>query len=124
VNVVRFSFQTMVGIGTGLALLGAVFLITWLRKRRLPRSAWFYRAVMVAGPAALVALICGWITTEVGRQPWIVYETMRTSDAVTASDGLEVGFAVLVAIYLGLAGALAWLLRRLTAKPEREAVPH
>ena len=50
----------------------------------LPRSPWFYRAVIAAGPLALVALIAGWITTEVGRQPWIVYETMRTSDAVTA----------------------------------------
>ncbi len=49
-----------------------------LRRRRLPRSLWFYRAVMAAGPLALVALIAGWITTEVGRQPWIVYEMMRT----------------------------------------------
>jgi cytochrome bd ubiquinol oxidase subunit I len=124
VNVVRFAFQTMAGIGTALAALSAVFLFTWWRKRRLPRSPWFYRAVMVAGPLSLVALIAGWVTTEVGRQPWIVYETMRTRDAVTASDGLEVGFAVLVAVYLALAGALAWLLRRLTAKPERELVTH
>jgi cytochrome bd ubiquinol oxidase subunit I len=120
VNLVRFAFQTMAGIGTALAALSAVFLFTWWRKRRLPRSPWFYRAVMVAGPLSLVALISGWVATEVGRQPWIVYETMRTRDAVTASDGLEVGFAVLVAVYLALAAALAWLLRRLTAKPERE----
>jgi cytochrome d ubiquinol oxidase subunit I len=57
VNVVRYAFQAMVGIGTGLALLGAVFLFTWWRRRRLPRSPWFYRAVIVAGPAAFVALI-------------------------------------------------------------------
>ena len=120
VNVVRYAFQAMAGIGTALAALSAVFLLTWWLRRRLPRSPWFYRAVMAAGPLALVALICGWIATEVGRQPWIVYETMRTSDAVTASDGLEVGFAALVAIYVGLAAALAWLLRRLTAQPERE----
>jgi cytochrome bd ubiquinol oxidase subunit I len=117
VNVVRFSFQTMVGIGTGLALLGTLFVLTWWRRRALPRSPWFYRAVMAAGPLSLVALICGWITTEVGRQPWIVYETMRVSDAVTASDDLEIGFAVLVAVYLGLGAAVVWLLRRLTAKP-------
>ena len=117
VNVVRFAFQTMVAIGTGLAALSAVFLLTWWLRRRLPRSPWFYRAVVVAGPLSLVALIAGWIATEVGRQPWIVYETMRTRDAVTNSDGLEVGFAVLVAVYLGLAAALAWLLRRLTARP-------
>jgi cytochrome bd ubiquinol oxidase subunit I len=117
VNIVHWAFQTMAGIGTALAALAAVFLFVWWRKRRLPRTPWFYRGVMVAGPLALVALICGWISTEVGRQPWIVYETMRTSDAVTASDGLEVGFAVLVVVYIGVAAALAWLLRRLTARP-------
>ncbi len=95
-------------------------LFTWWRKRRLPRSRWFYRAVMLAGPASLVALICGWITTEVGRQPWIVYETMRTSDAVTASDGLEIGFAVLGAIYL----ASGRRRRVAAAAPDREAAAH
>jgi cytochrome d ubiquinol oxidase subunit I len=118
VNIVRYSFQTMVGIGTGLALLGTVFLFTWWRKHRLPDSKWFYRAVMVAGPAAFVALICGWIATEVGRQPWIVYEVMRTEEAVTQADGLEVGYVVLVSVYISLAVAVAWLLRRLTRKPE------
>src|SRR5207244_11415568 len=78
VNVVRFAFQTMVGIGSGLALLAVVYVGTWLRRRRLPRSVWFYRAIVAAGPLSLVALICGWMTTEVGRQPWIVYNVMRT----------------------------------------------
>ena len=117
VNVVRFAFQAMVGIGTALAVLGAVFLVTWLRRRRLPRSPWFYRAVMAAGPLSVVALISGWIATEVGRQPWIVYEVMRTEQAVTAADGLEVGYAVLVAVYLSLAAAVVWLLRRLARQP-------
>ena len=74
---------------------------TWCRKRRLPRSPWFFRAVMAAGPLSFVALIAGWITTEVGRQPWIVYEVMRTEEAVTAADGLEVGYVVLIAVYIG-----------------------
>jgi cytochrome bd ubiquinol oxidase subunit I len=124
VNIVRYAFHTMVAIGTGLALLGAVFVLVWWRKRRLPRSVWFYRAVMASGPLALVALIAGWVTTEVGRQPWIVYETMRVSDAVTSNDGLELGFAVLVLVYLGLAGAVAWLLRRLAAQPPEREVAH
>jgi len=122
VNIVRFAFQTMVGIGTLLALLGLGFGLTWWRKRRLPRSPWFFRAVMAAGPLSLVALICGWIVTEVGRQPWIVYETMRTTDAVTSSNGLEVGFAVLLAVYVFLGAAVFWLLRRLTAKPPETEV--
>ena len=78
----------MVGIGTGLALLGAIFLYVGGASGGC-RPQWFFRAVMVAGPAAFVALICGWIATEVGRQPWIVYEVMRTEEAVTQADGLE-----------------------------------
>jgi cytochrome d ubiquinol oxidase subunit I len=117
VNIVRFAFQTMIAIGTGLALLGTLFLVTWFRRRRLPRSKWFYRAVMAAGPLSFVALISGWITTEVGRQPWIVYEVMRTEQAVTAADGLEVGYAFLVSVYLALGAGVIWLLRRLTQRP-------
>jgi cytochrome bd ubiquinol oxidase subunit I len=117
INVVRFAFQTMIAIGTGLALLAVVYLVTWVRRRRLPRSRWFYRAVIAAGPLALVALICGWITTEVGRQPWVVYEVMRTSQAVTDADGLEVGLVFLVLVYVGLAAAVYWLLRRLSRRP-------
>ncbi len=58
---------------------------------------------MAAGPLAFVALIAGWITTEVGRQPWIVYQVMRTEEAVTQADGLGVGYVVLVLVYLGWA---------------------
>jgi cytochrome bd ubiquinol oxidase subunit I len=117
VTIVRIAFQTMVGIGTGLAALGAWFFVVWLRRHRLPRSVWFYRAVMAAGPLAFVALIAGWVTTEVGRQPWIVYEVMRTEQAVTSSSGLAVGYVVLVLVYLGLGAAVYWLLRRLTRRP-------
>jgi cytochrome d ubiquinol oxidase subunit I len=118
VTIVRVAFQTMVGIGTGLALLGTVFFVTWLRRRRLPRSRWFYRAVMAAGPLAFVALISGWIVTEVGRQPWIVYGYMRTQQAVTSVDYLEIGYAFLIVVYVGLGAAVYWLLRRLTRRPE------
>jgi len=121
VNIVRFAFQTMVGIGTALALLGVAFIATWWRLRRLPRSPWFYRAVMAAGPLSFVALIAGWITTEVGRQPWIVYQVMRTRQAVTHAHGLAVGYVFLIVVYVGLACAVAWLLRRLARRaPETE----
>jgi cytochrome bd ubiquinol oxidase subunit I len=117
VNVVRFAFQTMVGIGSVLALLGVFYVGTWLRHRRLPRSSWFYRALVLAGPLALVALISGWITTEVGRQPWVVYDVMRTEDAVTGASGIPVGYATLALVYLGLSIAVAWILRRLSRVP-------
>jgi len=113
VTIVRASFQAMVFIGTVLAALGSVFLWTWWRRRRLPRSLWFYRAVVAAGPLSVVALICGWITTEVGRQPWVVYEVMRTSEALTGARGIPVGYGFLVGVYLLLGAAVIWLLRRL-----------
>jgi cytochrome d ubiquinol oxidase subunit I len=126
VNIVRVAFQTMIAIGTGLALLGVLFIFTWLRKGRLPRTPWFFRAVVLAGPLSLVALISGWVTTEVGRQPWIVYRYMKTEDAVTSASGLEIGYVALIAVYLVLGGAVLWLLRRLAARPAetevREAV--
>jgi cytochrome d ubiquinol oxidase subunit I len=81
VNVVRVSFQLMVLIGTLLAVLGIAYVVLRARRKRLPESRWFYRAVIAAGPASVVALICGWIVTEVGRQPWVVYGVMRTSQA-------------------------------------------
>jgi cytochrome d ubiquinol oxidase subunit I len=117
VNVVRIAFQSMVGIGTLLALIGAVYLLTWVRHRRLPESAWFYRALVLAGPLSIVALIAGWVVTEVGRQPWVVYRVMRTAEAVTAASGIPVGYGALAAAYLVVACGLVWVLRRLARKP-------
>jgi cytochrome bd ubiquinol oxidase subunit I len=117
VNVVRIAFQTMVGIGTALALLALWILVTWWRRRRLPESAWFYRALVLAGPLSVVALIAGWVTTEVGRQPWVVYRVMRTRQAVTGASGIPVGYGALVVVYLALAAAVWWVLRRLAAAP-------
>ena len=117
INIVRFSFQTMVGIGTLMALLGVVFLFVRLRWKRLPESRWFYRAVAVAGPASVVALIAGWVTTEVGRQPWVVYRVMRTSAAVTGAGGIPVGYAALATIYALVGVGVWWILRRLAATP-------
>jgi cytochrome d ubiquinol oxidase subunit I len=113
VNVVRVCFQVMVGIGTALAVLGLVLLVVRVRRRRLPESRWFYRAVVLAGPAAVVALICGWIVTEVGRQPWVVYDVMLTKEAVTGAGGIPVGYATLAVVYALLAVGVVWILRRL-----------
>jgi cytochrome d ubiquinol oxidase subunit I len=123
VAVVRNAFSVMVAIGSGLALLAALYLITWFRKGRLPRSKWFYRAVVIAGPAAFVALIAGWITTEVGRQPWIVYGVMKTEEAVTGAEGIPIGYATLAAVYLGLATIVFFLLRRLAKQPLEQELP-
>ena len=117
VNVVRVAFQTMVGIGLALAAVSLVYLFVWVRRRRLPRSPWFYRALVTAGPLLVVALIAGWVTTEVGRQPWVVYGHMRTDEAITGAEGVPVGYASLVLVYAGLAAAVVWILRRLARAP-------
>jgi cytochrome d ubiquinol oxidase subunit I len=117
VNIVRIAFQTMVGIGTVLALIGVVFVAIWIVRRRLPESPWFYRALVAAGPLSVVALIAGWVVTEVGRQPWVVYRVMPTSAAVTGARGIPIGYGVLAASYLVVACGLAWVLRRLARAP-------
>jgi cytochrome d ubiquinol oxidase subunit I len=122
VNVVRVAFQGMVGIGSMLALLSVTYVAVLVRRKRLPESVWFYRALVAAGPLALVALICGWIVTEVGRQPWVVYRVMRTEQAVTGAGGIPVGYASLALVYLGLIVAVGWTLIRLARAPLGEEV--
>src|ERR687895_2408900 len=117
VNVVRVAFFTMVGIGTLMALFGVWLLLVWWRRRELPEGRWFLRVVAALGPLSVVALISGWVTTEVGRQPWVVYGFMRTEDAVTGADGIPLGYAALVVIYVALGAATVWLLRRLARAP-------
>jgi cytochrome d ubiquinol oxidase subunit I len=117
VNVVRVAFQTMVGIGTLLALLAVGYLTILYRRKRLPESVWFYRALALAGPLSVVALIAGWVTTEVGRQPWVVYRVMLTSQAVTGAGGVPIGYGALALIYAGVSVAVVWILRRLAKAP-------
>jgi cytochrome d ubiquinol oxidase subunit I len=107
----------MVAIGVSLVALGIWHLVVWSRRRRLPSTPWFFRAVVAAAPLSVVALVAGWVTTEVGRQPWVVYEVMRTEDAVTGAAGIPVGYATLVVVYAGLIAAVAWILRRLARAP-------
>jgi cytochrome d ubiquinol oxidase subunit I len=117
VNVVHWAFDIMVGIGTLLALLAVVYLAIWVWSKRLPESTWFYRALVVAGPLAVVALISGWVVTEVGRQPWVVYGVMRTDAAVTGAHGIVAGYGALAASYVVVACGLGWVLRRLARAP-------
>ncbi|MEV4623156.1 cytochrome ubiquinol oxidase subunit I [Asanoa sp. NPDC049573] len=117
VNVVRYSFQSMVFAGTFMALVAAFFLFFRWWRHRLPGSPWFYRAVVLCAPLSIVALLAGWITTEVGRQPWVVYGYMRTADAVTGASGIPVGYGALAAVYLALVIAVGWILVRLARSP-------
>jgi cytochrome d ubiquinol oxidase subunit I len=68
----------------------------------------------------VIALECGWIVTEVGRQPWIVYNVMRTSDAVTQANGIGVTFAVIVGLYVVLGATLVLTLRAMSRRWREE----
>jgi cytochrome d ubiquinol oxidase subunit I len=77
----------------------------------------FAWSVVALGPLSVVALIAGWVTTEVGRQPWVVHEFMRTNEAVTNAGGIPVGYATLVIVYVALGAAVVWVLRRIARAP-------
>jgi cytochrome d ubiquinol oxidase subunit I len=104
-------------------MLAILHLWVWWRRRRIIKGKWFLLAVGAAGPAAIVALESGWITTEVGRQPWIVYQYMRTADAVTNAGGIPVVWILLGVVYLGLGFGAIWALRRLAKSPEEPVTP-
>jgi cytochrome bd ubiquinol oxidase subunit I len=70
----------------------------------------------VSGVAAIVALECGWIVTEVGRQPWIVYGVMRTEDAVTDASGVWISLAVVMVLYAVLGTTTVLVLRAMTRR--------
>ncbi len=125
INVVRYAFQIMISVATALTILTAWFVGSWWLWRRLPRSKIFYWLVVIAGPACIAALISGWIVTEVGRQPWVVYNIMRSTSAVTAAGGLRAGMTALIVVYSLLAVGVVWLLRRLSRHPvETELTAH
>ena len=117
VTVVHLAFQLMVGAGLALLGLGAWFALAWWRRRDLPRSRWFLRAAALSGAAAVLALEAGWVTTEVGRQPWIVWGVLRTSEAVSSAPGLRYGLYLLLVVYGLLTAATVYVLRRLAAVP-------
>jgi cytochrome d ubiquinol oxidase subunit I len=117
INITRFSFQTMVGIGTAIAALGMFFLYVRWRRGTLPTQRWFYLASAAAGPLSVVALLAGWVTTEVGRQPWVVYHVMTSAQSVTSASSVPVSYGVLVAAYLLVGAGAAWVLRRLARAP-------
>jgi cytochrome d ubiquinol oxidase subunit I len=115
-TMLHWAFDTMVGICTMLIALGLWLAWAWWRKRDIPQSKWFLRAVAVSGVASVVALECGWIVTEVGRQPWVVYNVMRTEDAVTKADGVWITFTAIVVLYAALGTALILTLRAMARR--------
>jgi cytochrome d ubiquinol oxidase subunit I len=117
-NFVHLSFDVMVGLGSVACLLTLWYAAAWIRHRDLPRSKWFFRGAALAGVGSYIAIEAGWITTEVGRQPWIVYNLMRVTDAVNPVDPtyIWIMFGVLLVVYAVIAFFFVTILLRLSAR--------
>jgi cytochrome d ubiquinol oxidase subunit I len=124
--VVFWSFRLMVGLGLLMILLALVG--AWLRRGgRVYGNRLFLKCALAMGPAGLLAMLAGWITTEVGRQPWLVYGVMRTADGVSAHDAAQVGFtlAMFVVVYFVVFGAgIIYMLRIIGKGPEVGEADH
>ncbi|MFT3817301.1 MAG: cytochrome ubiquinol oxidase subunit I [Rubrivivax sp.] len=119
-TVVFWTFRVMVGLGL-LTIALALAALLLRRGARLYRSRGFLRWALLMGPAGLVALLAGWLTTEIGRQPWIIYGLMRTADAVSpvSASQLGISLAVFVAVYLLVFGAgTGYLLKLMAVGPQ------
>jgi cytochrome d ubiquinol oxidase subunit I len=121
-TLLHLAFDGMVGIGSALLLLGAWLAFAWWRRRDIPQTPWFLRAVAISGAGAILALWFGWIVTEVGRQPWIVQGYMRTSEAVTDAKGIWFSFGLVLLLYAAL-GTTAVLVLRAMSRRWREGDP-
>lgn len=119
VAVVHVSFQIMVAIGVTLMAVAVWFFWRFWRLRAVPTSRGLLIAIVACAPLGFIAIECGWIVTEVGRQPWIINGVMRTADAVTPMPGLAVPFFTFLVLYGLLACIVATLIaRQVRAVPE------
>jgi len=119
VTVTHLAWDLMVGVGTLLFLLTLWWWASWIIRRDLPASRWFLRATATTGVLAVLTLEAGWTVSEVGRQPWIVYEKMKVEDAATANTGVWVTFIGVAILYLGL-GITTVLVLRMMSRRFRE----
>jgi cytochrome bd ubiquinol oxidase subunit I len=115
-NIVHWAWDGMIFGGSALVVLAFWFLLYWLFRRRLPGTPWFYRFAAFAGALSVICIECGWIVTEVGRQPWIVYNYMRTAQAVTNAGIVRTLFPIVVVLYALIALATVLTLRAMSRR--------
>jgi cytochrome bd ubiquinol oxidase subunit I len=125
----HLCFDVMVGLGFLLLLAGLWAAYEWWRRRRLPPQRLFWAAGAVSGLAAIVAMECGWVVTEVGRQPWVVYRLLRTAQAATTNGGVLTSLSLIIVVYAVLGAATIAILRLLSRRwrrgdLEEAAVPY
>jgi cytochrome bd ubiquinol oxidase subunit I len=116
---IHLCFDAMVGLGFLLLLIGLWALWGWWRRRQLPPQRLFWWAGAVSGVAAVIAMECGWVVTEVGRQPWVVYQLQTTSEAATTNGGIVTSLTLVIVLYAVLGTATIAILRLLARRWRR-----
>jgi cytochrome d ubiquinol oxidase subunit I len=116
VNITHLAFQSMIAVGTLLAVSVAIYWLTRLRGHDLLANRWFLRYSSIAGLLAILALECGWIATEVGRQPWTVWQVLRTTDAANTGSGLWWSYIGVLIVYLGMTVGAYIVLRSMARR--------
>jgi cytochrome d ubiquinol oxidase subunit I len=112
VAVTHYAFQIMVSLGMAMMGIGILYFIALWKKRSWLVKTWFLKLFIIATPLGFIALEAGWTVTEVGRQPWIIQDVMRTSEAVTPMPGIQYSFYLFSFIYFTLSLAVIFLLQR------------
>lgn len=112
IAITHYAFQVMVGLGMLMLSLSIIYFITLAKKRSWLRSPWLLNLFILAIPLGFIAIEAGWMVTEIGRQPWIIYGIMRTVDAVTPMPGIVYSFYLFTAVYVSLSIIVAFLLYR------------
>jgi cytochrome d ubiquinol oxidase subunit I len=112
VAITHYAFQIMVGLGMIMLALGILYFIAIWKKRPWLTKGWFLKLFIYATPLGFIALEAGWTVTEVGRQPWIIQDVMRTADAITPMPGIQYSFYLFSFIYFTLSIAVIYLLQR------------
>jgi cytochrome bd ubiquinol oxidase subunit I len=123
VNTVHLAWDVMVGLGTLLFLLSAWYALCWLFRKDMPKSRWFLRIASGAGVAAVITMEAGWVVSEVGRQPWIVYNFMKVEDAATANTAVWITFVLVASLYVGLGITTVLILRKMSKRFRQRDVP-
>ena len=115
---IHTSFDGMVGSGFFALFVALIFwFVYWRKKRTVPKNRVLLGAIVLAGPLSFLAIELGWMVTEFGRQPWVIYNFLRTKDAVTPAPGLNISFLVFSIIYILLSITLIGLLRVIARSP-------
>ena len=118
VGIVFWAFRIMVGLGFLMAALGVVSLLARARGK-LYEWTWLHRFALAMGPSGLIAVLAGWVTTEVGRQPWTIHGLLRTADAASplAAPAVAASLVAFVVVYFAVFGAGVLYILKLMAKP-------